>query len=401
MERTKLDLSNTCSKVIGSCLVLFLLQKVLIFKAFSGYLSLLVGLLLCYGLALSIIEGKKITVKLGVFITVIIGLLLVHSIWCFVIGNPESLFLTMKVIIFTLLIILTTNSSNKRLTLDYILKILIIFSIASSLYGIILLVMGNASFLQGHRVLSFMGLNQLADGSFPFYRISGLFDNANSAGIISLFGIISLGTSHKKLIPLILLNFIFILLTGSRTALILTILYLLMSNFDKLFKVRALLIYLLASSLLFLLAIYLDSKGVDIFKYAQGRVDDGLSSRDVAWNYLFEWIVTNPLGIGLGHADYLLLEEVKLGFGSHSGHLALLSEIGIIAYTLLIFYLVVITINNFVTVRPSEINHPLIIYLPIIMFIHQFIERGVFQITYHHFLLIIILALPIIRDRSL
>ncbi|MEZ9328892.1 O-antigen ligase family protein [Vibrio breoganii] len=276
----------------------------------------------------------------------------------------------------------------------------ILFSIVSSLFGICLLILGQPTFLGGHRVLIFNGLYQFADGTYPFYRISGLFDNANSAGIIALFGIIALDKnehSDKSAKFFIIINILFIFLTGSRTVLILMVLYFILSksrsvNVSSLLKIIAILV-----PLAFLIIHKFYSSGVDLNAYLDSRMNDGLSSRDIAWGYLYDWFVSNPFGIGLDYADYRLLNDVKLGFGSHSGHFALITEVGIVLYILLMSTLFFFGMKNFI--RRKLIDNPYIVYIPLIIFVHQFIERGIFQITYHYYLLLIVLVLGLLKEK--
>ncbi len=374
-----------------------ILQKFAMLSQVGTIFILLTACSLFLAFINSLMGKKKISREVFFFISSILLILLLHSVYTFFDGNFYSLSLIVKVIIFSAFIVISVACSNNDVTISILTKNIAYISLASSVFGILILIFGATGFKGANRVIELFGMYQYADGIYPFYRISGFFDNANSAGIIALFGIVSFShlkctSSSSSIISLyIYINILFIFLTGSRTALLLTILYFGLLNANRWSLSAIFKMILLTLPLIVLTINYLYSSGIDVSLYFESRMNDGLTSRDIAWGYLYDWFIEKPLGIGLGYAEYLLIEDVKLGFGSHSGHLALITELGIILYSILMSVFIFAMIHNYK--RRYLISNAFLVYTPFIIMIHQIIERGIFQITHHFFLLLMIIVI--------
>lgn len=371
-----------------------ILQKFAMLSQFGTLFISLSAAMLLLAFINSLLSKRRIAKEVYFFTFSILLILLAHCVYLFLNGNFYSLSLAVKIIIFSTLIVVSVASSDNKFTISILTKYIAYISLLSSVFGIFLLLFGTTGFKGVNRIIELLGFYQYADGTYPFYRVSGLFDNANSAGIIALFGIIGFNHMRCDIGPTInfyiSINFLFILLTGSRTALLLTIFYFAMLSANRWSLSGTIKLFLYTLPFILFILSYLKSSDIDVSLYVESRMSDGLSSRDIAWGYLYEWFVEKPLGIGLGYAEYLLIEDVKLGFGSHSGHFALITELGVILYTILIFVFILAMTNNYKS--RYVISNVFITYTPFIIMIHQIIERGIFQITYHYFLLLMIIV---------
>lgn len=129
-----------------------------------------------------------------------------------------------------------------------------------------------------------------------------------------------------------------------------------------------------------------------------GRIATGLNVRDQLWFPLLLSIADKPLtGVGFGVSQEVILLPRGFDLGAHNAHLAIISEIGVLGYFLLIFVwvngmLLCFRLNNKTIQRKTKTAFLLIGVLLFGIFIHQFVEGSVFRFGARHLLWVYLLG---------
>lgn len=310
--------------------------------------------LYCFGLIILPLYRFSVSMRKSILIQIfLLWLLFVISIMSALWSYYPYLVLKRSFIIFLPLIILSLMVFSDKRPIDTNITVLTIFSIfgfALSLYGLILYFFGsNLLTSEGHTIqvlqLGPVVLGQRIYGHKPFHRISSLAGNPNNLGAILMISIpatITIWLTRKKnsisLLLGLLIQIMALILTYSRTAIACTLIIICLIVVANLGLKKTIAIgMLLLVVLLPLVIAKISFAANNILDSSRFTLD--LNKREVAWLPLLDSIREKPfLGVGFGTSTESILQKSGVDLSAHSLHIGLLSEIGIIGYTLFALY---------------------------------------------------------------
>lgn len=236
-----------------------------------------------------------------------------------------------------------------RKTFYQILKFLAWFGFSLALYGLTLRFAGIFLTYKGaflNRI--FLGpfvLGQKIFGGPPLWRISSLKGNPNSLALVLLVSIWATHVQFKvkaigrfRYYLFIFAQVVALALTFSRAgigaAMLMYILFCIFSQKRTVSRIAGSLAAVFVLALVVLVLIPFTPQSV--YSSIEERVDVGVNARDQAWKPIFNKIGEKPMGIGFAVVNEVILKPIKWEIGPHSTHLTVLSEVGLMGYTVFI-----------------------------------------------------------------
>ncbi len=238
-------------------------------------------------------------------------------------------------------------------------------------------------------------------GTPPFYRVASLTTNPNSLGIILMLSQIATlflwkaGYIKKtRFLFLYMLQFIALLLTQSRAAIITTFImiavFLALTSNNYLKRLRT---YIISFALI-LTGIAIVSSGR--FRLLS-RFQTGIGNRNMAWNVLFNEIINRPIiGLGFGVSGEVALYDV--GIKAHNIYINCLSELGVIGFFLFMCIWILGIIFSFKGAINNKNNEKvkttfaLIFTILFALIFHQMVENKLLVYDYVMFLWIYLIS---------
>lgn len=344
-----------------------------------------------------LIFTRKINFKIEThtfnYIISLLTLIFVSLTTTFISKEPNA---TISRIIINFLPLLTLALIFQQSKTEYTIKLVINFIIKVSFFNFIFILIlhtfGTTTYVNELGYINKLGpFYQIQFGEAPFYRYSGIFNNPNALGIFILFSITAYEFAiykynKKRQYSFYFISLIILFFSFSRTAVLSIFIFYYLLFFIKI-KNNNKIIFILTNITILTLTIYLLPNS-DIFNNLlsndNSRLTLSLNSRDIAWGFLIDSIVENPiLGVGFGVSNESILDKSGVEFSAHNLHFQMLSEIGIIGYLLFLiayFYPVLIALKN----KAKKKSDLILINFLIALIIHQFFENTLFRGGFFH-----------------
>jgi len=298
------------------------------------------------------------------FVRIKLDLLKIQTIECWVIlfvlslattfwsPNPELVVQRSLMIYLTslFLIIIAFSDNDPLQTYTTILKFLCWFGFGLASIALLIQVFGEMAWIEGSRVgiltIGPIKLEQVVVGKPPFYRISSLTGNPNSLAVILSFSLVATlvlyftgKLNYFRFMIFSGIQLVALIFTFSRAGIGVTIInyvlfYSLVAKHHLTKFMRMVTIIFLIIGISLLAVQFAPSWIVDGIEQRTGV---GLNVRDEMWVPLINSIIERPLtGVGFGVSSEAVLLKQNIEKSAHNAHLAILSEIGIIGYLLLL-----------------------------------------------------------------
>lgn len=339
---------------------------------------------------------------------------LLSSLWS---SNPELVIQrSLMVFITSIILFIIVFADHEPLGTYYnFLQFLSWFGISLALIGLVIHFLGNIKQIDGaiigELIIGSLRLEQRVYGVSPFYRISSLTGNPNSLAMLLFFSLLATFTLFfakqinlfkflvSSTIQLIALGF-----TLSRTGIGITllsfILFYSLSAKNYLKKYLRAIVIILICFLLFL--IFWEVAPSWLIDGIKQRLGSGLNLRDEIWKPLINSIVENPvIGVGFGVSSEAILLPQGIEKSSHNIHLAVLAEIGIVGYLVLLciwFFAMIVGLKYGIKesidrkLRFAFLSNGVMLFG---LLVHQFFEAIVFRFGSRHFLWVYLVGVVI------
>lgn len=296
------------------------------------------------------------------------------------------------------LIILVSIDEYKEKTFLIILKLFSAMSVGLTLIAIMINLLGYTTIYNNWRIVKLdIGpisiFQRLAGAETDALGVSSLFFNPNNFAGFLLIGLTSSliilnqkNIDRKKIMLTIILIYIGIEMTKSRSSMILSILLPFIFKFNKKkYSIKHLLVMNFGMIFSTLLLVTFMDKLLSI----------DLTGRDVIWLNLLQSIKINPIfGIGFGLSYETILKPLGLK-GTHNAYLLVLSEVGLIGFLLFLTLNVVAIKNLFKLTGLVPKNGNLVsgaLTLIFMILIYELFEGGVLGFSGLHFFWVYIIT---------
>lgn len=310
-----------------------------------------------------------------------------------------------------LLIFLIYLDSAPEATFNFLMKLQMYMGVIFSIYGILLSKFGKWEYLESLEIpiqslqLGKIKLIQRVHGSTVPYRIASFMGNPNGFGLFLVWTMLSTLYLYKmkknhniNTFFYLLVQFIAILLTQSRTAFLtliiaVTLYYFIIS--EK--KARYFGAFLLIIPL-FLLILGSEKMGLNIAIIKRFQNLD-LSGREDVWKVLIDSISENYLmGIGFSTSYEVLLSKQTNVNHTHNVYLKVLTETGVIGFITLVLAWatgIIFTIKKYIKNKNNKYKYlyAYILTILIVLLLHQMAEEHLMNFHYIMFLWVYSIAL--------
>lgn len=295
------------------------------------------------------------------------------------------------------LIILVSNDQNRDGTFLTVIKLFSIFSVLFTVIAIIINYFGYSTFYDNWRVMQFdigpISFFQRLAGN-DVIGVSSLFYNPNNFAAFLLIGLTSSliiwnlnFINKKKILIRIIIIYIGIIMSMSRTSIILSFLIPVILRFNQAkYSIQHVLIVNASMITAMILAISFFNKLLSI----------DLTGRDVIWWNLIESIKLNPFfGVGFGLSYEAILEPLGLK-GAHNIYLLVLSELGFIGFIVFISLNVIAIMKNIkslrITIDSKRVLVSGILTMLLMLLIYEVFEGGLLGFSALNFFWVYILT---------
>lgn len=279
------------------------------------------------------------------------------------------------------------SQSNTNDTIRFIMNFIIIMALCNGFFIIFLHIFGTTNYINELGYINKLGpFYQMQYGEKPFYRYTGVFGNPNGLAMLVLFSVTAYEFTRFKynikrsywvyMLFLTILFFVFSRAGALSVIIFYSVLLFLLSN--KKIK-PMILIYVGIAALSIALLYFSFDFSFSSLSGDETRLSFSLNARDLVWGHLISSIANNPLvGVGFGVSNESILQHVGFNISAHNLHFQMLSEVGLIGYTL---FLIVYFYPVYSTYRKKEISKSdfVLISFLIAFFIHQFFENTLFR----------------------
>lgn len=277
----------------------------------------------------------------------LLACLFFYSLLSSVFSDNQILSVQRVISTFSLIFIITLLVfSDRQISCTYrkIAYIFSIFGCIAAIYSLLLKTFGEIEYFSTgtFNTVQLLGvtLTQKIFGAGSL-RYASFFGNPNAFGLWLIFSltntyyVIRLRSKRNLILWfLVLIQWIALLNTGSRAAIVGAIIALLVFWTYETKKIWRTFLFWLGGGLILLLSPFI----IRIISNLRG-VNEGLSDRDIAWNILLQNIADKPiLGEGFGLSFESILIPAGVDFGAHNIYLSLLSEIGVVGFSLFFFF---------------------------------------------------------------
>lgn len=293
-----------------------------------------------------------------------------------------------------MLVFLTISDDNILHTTRLVLKVLVIYGLFISLYGLIIYLIGqydhNTQFIQ----IGNVRFSQIVMGVHRS-RISSVTSNPNVLGTLLMFSIpanlyfIEKIKNSKFMIIVFLIQSMALLLTESRASIISIVLICFIYVFLISEKKLKFIIYGLIVTLFFISILFLSEY------FPIERLSDGLNGRDEQWLPLIDSIKQRPFsGSGFGLANRVIIQRE-----THNVYLSVLAEMGIIGLFSFLGLWIFGTYNLFKRLYSIEVDYAkyktlvFLFSISIGLFVHQFFETDLMQFDFTTLFWVFILSI--------
>ncbi|PXY02986.1 hypothetical protein DF185_02520 [Marinifilum breve] len=211
-------------------------------------------------------------------------------------------------------------------------------------------------------------------------------------GIFMIFNFIKLNYASKVYYYILAMVFlVFILLTGSRTGVVMLLLPIILNQFLKSkYKLTA----IISISIFLIFAYFLVMKIPVFYNIVGVRIMDGLnivsgnstgaedSSRFLLFVYGLDWFQDNPI-LGIGINNYRVLSNVTppfvgKNFYAHSNIIELLVDVGIVGFIIYYRYVFILLRGAFKAAKDNVVSR-IIIALTVTLFVHDIFSMSFYE----------------------